>query len=527
MPDEEQPKPTTADRIREELARNVISEPLYTDVLTDPAAVRDIIIDANVQYYKGRQAVFEAIIDLARRARQSAPKPTTAVTDDIRDPTSIGSDSNPYMRARLPGYLIQEMARIDAQQARAQAETAKADEQARRDSGQPAAAHLPPVDPGRYRAIYRMWRNFELNALIDKSVSTVKADAARRAFLAEGRDIVWAVIDSGIDKLHEHFKANDNLSVKAPVAHWDFTGPQGARVGDSALEDGLGHGTHIAGIIAGGVMNGCDPKPQALRTRLDPSQKIVEDPEPIETICGMAPCTRLVSMKVLDNAGRGDISRVIEAVDKIQEINDHGRQLLIHGVNLSLGYEFDPRWFACGQSPICVELDRLVRSGVVVVVAAGNTGYGTLASMQRQTGAGFMLTINDPGNAELAITVGSTHRDMPHTYGVSYFSSKGPTGDGRSKPDLVAPGERILSCASTRLASAAGRADFYREDSGTSQAAAHVSGVIAAFLSIRREYIGQPEQVKKIFVSTATDLSRERYSQGFGLIDLMRAIQSL
>ena len=51
-----------------------------------------------------------------------------------------------------------------------------------------------------------------------------------------------------------------------------------------------------------------------------------------------------------------------------------------------------------------------------------------------------------------AITVGSTHRDCPHTYGVSYFSSKGPTGDGRIKPDLVAPGERIVSCAAGRRA---------------------------------------------------------------------------
>ena len=50
----------------------------------------------------------------------------------------------------------------------------------------------------------------------------------------------------------------------------------------------------------------------------------------------------------------------------------------IHGVNLSVGYEFDPEWFACGQSPLCAEVDQLVRSGVVVVVAAGNTGYGSL-----------------------------------------------------------------------------------------------------------------------------------------------------
>ena len=51
----------------------------------------------------------------------------------------------------------------------------------------------------------------------------------------------------------------------------------------------------------------------------------------------------------------------------------------MHGVNLSVGYEFDAKWFACGQSPVCVEVDRLVRSGVVVVIAAGNTGYGVLS----------------------------------------------------------------------------------------------------------------------------------------------------
>jgi subtilisin family serine protease len=191
-----------------------------------------------------------------------------------------------------------------------------------------------------------------------------------------------------------------------------------------------------------------------------------------------------------------------------------------------LGYEFDPKWFACGQSPICVEVERLVRSGVVVVVAAGNTGYGTAAALQRATGAGFVLTINDPGNAELAITVGSTHRDMPHTYGVSYFSSKGPTGDGRAKPDLVAPGERILSCKSAK-GMAAGPSNEYVEDSGTSMAAPHVSGTIAAFLSIRREYIGQPEKVKRLFMESATDLNRERSFQGKGLVDLMRAIQSV
>src|SRR5260370_23619431 len=161
----------------------------------------------------------------------------------------------------------------------------------------------------------------------------------------------------------------------------------------------------------------------------------------------MAPRCHLVSLKVLDDEGNGEVSNLIAAIAHIQEKNGHGRLNLIHGVNISLGYDFDPKWFACGQSPLCVEVNRLVKSGVVVVVAAGNTGYGAVNNAV--SNAGLTVTINDPGNADLAITVGSTHRDMPHIYGVSYFSSKGPTGDGRLKPDIVAPGERIISCASS------------------------------------------------------------------------------
>jgi subtilisin family serine protease len=257
----------------------------------------------------------------------------------------------------------------------------------------------------------------------------------------------------------------------------------------------------------------------------------------------------------LDDEGKGLSSSLIAALEYIQDLNGNGRRIRIHGVNMSVGYDFEPEWFACGQSPLCVEVDRLVRSGVVVVVAAGNTGYGYNQSLARgPVAAGQDLTINDPGNADLAITVGSTHRDMPHIYGVSYFSSKGPTGDGRLKPDIVAPGEKIISCQSgqagaegevaspgaSKSARRAGGARRtkppagpdaicarYKEDSGTSMAAPHVSGVIAAFLSVRREFIGKPEAVKDIFLSTATDLKRTVYFQGKGLVDLMRAIQSV
>jgi subtilisin family serine protease len=183
-------------------------------------------------------------------------------------------------------------------------------------------------------------------------------------------------------------------------------------------------------------------------------------------------------------------------------------------------------------------VNRLVRSGVVVVAAAGNTGHVSTmvnvgGAVKGASEAGQPMTINDPGNADLAITVGSTDREKPHLYGISYFSSKGPTGDGRCKPDVVAPGEQIISSAAGAYlakvppAVLGGNAFGYVEDSGTSMAAPHVSGVIAGFLSIRREFIGQATTVRDLVTASATDLKRDKALQGAGLVDLMRLIQSV
>jgi subtilisin family serine protease len=93
-------------------------------------------------------------------------------------------------------------------------------------------------------------------------------------------------------------------------------------------------------------------------------------------------------------------------------------------------------------------------------------------------------------------------------------------GEGQSISDENIPNPSVTNVTNVEVAD-------YKEDSGTSMAAPHVSGVIAAFLSVRREFIGRPETIKEIFLSTATDLKRAVYFQGKGLVDLMRAIQSV
>ena len=97
------------------------------------------------------------------------------------------------------------------------------------------------------------------------------------------------------------------------------------------------------------------------------------------------------------------------------------------------------------------------------------------------------------------------------------------------KPDVVAPGERILSCNSDFAVGKRrpnGKERLYREDSGTSMACPHVSGLIAAFLSVRREYIGRPDDVKRILMENCNDLGRERYHQGAGIPNLMKMLMN-
>lgn len=292
-------------------------------------------------------------------------------------------------------------------------------------------------------------------ALIYRTITTTKCAAVHRAFGGLGDEIVWAVLDSGIDGTHDHFKTHANLDLHGRIEHRNFLKPDPDNPDrNDPLVDEAGHGTHVAGILAGELTLE-EPRELAATHYLnDQGHSSVRALE-LTSISGMAPRCKLVSCKVLRHDRTGDLASMLAALEYIQEINSWGRDLQIHGVNLSVGYPFDPGWFAAGLTPVCREVDRLVMSGVTVVVAAGNTGYGFGEDANGQrVRMGFDLSINDPGNAELAITVGSTSAS-PHSSGVSYFSSKGPTGDGRLKPDLVAPGERIVSAGSGRPLKAA------------------------------------------------------------------------
>lgn len=328
--------------------------------------------------------------------------------------------------------------------------------------------------------INHVWLDKIMAQCVEESQRTINAHAARQLFNIDGKDIHWAVLDSGIDVNHSWFTLEDGFKNFGQGRQYDFTG-EGIGYSDS-------HGTHVAGIIT----------------------KIV-------------PKVRLSDYKVLGKNG-GSSSTIIRAMYQIRKENFEAGKVVIHGVNMSLGGPVKVGSYGCGWSPECQEANKLVSSGVIVCVAAGNDGHKSIATVSMGKLEIFPtftdLGITDPGNAEDVITVGSIHKNQPYSFGPSFFSSKGPTGDGRFKPDCVAPGERIES------AKAGNHNDTVVMD-GTSMATPHVSGAIALFLSAKPEFKGQASKVKEILLHSCKDLKRDRNFQGAGLVDILRMIQSV
>ena len=409
------------------------------------------------------------------------------------------------------------------------------------------AAKIPVKEQG---TIWQISLNRTAIPALQRSIPAVKGDAARTLFKVNCENIRWAVLDSGIDGGHPAFRSYPAKGKKTAqsriIEAYDFRNIReivnldNANIQDrpGRLKDLLAdrkldkkraiknlqqlaedagndrpilwelvkdfikidptseptgsHGTHVAGIIGASGKNG--------------------------EADGMCPDIKLLDFRVLSKTLEDTEFAIIAALQFIRYLNERSGYIAVHGANLSLSISHDVRNFACGRTPICNECERLVNNGVVVVAAAGNRGYQSFETHEGAFESYAAFSITDPGNADGVLTVGATHRYRPHTYGVSFFSSRGPTGDGRLKPDIVAPGERIRSCMP---------GSEWGELDGTSMAAPHVSGAAAMLLARYSELIGQPREIKRILCETATDLGREHSFQGNGMLDVLRAFQKI
>jgi serine protease AprX len=299
-----------------------------------------------------------------------------------------------------------------------------------------------------------------------------------------GKGVDVAVIDSGVVPV-DGFKTPGKV-VYGPDLSLEANGP-------AKNLDTFGHGTHMAGIIAGR-----DSAAGASVTG-DSSNFV-----------GMAPDSRIVSIKIADAKGQTDVSQAIAAIDwVVQNRNKNG--LNIRVLNMSFGtdgvqdYLLDPLAYAAEQA---------WHKGIVVVVAVGNEGFGT-------------AKVNNPAYDPYLIAVGSNNANGTATTADDVVSSFSNDGDGTRNPDLVAPGDKVVSLRSpgsyldaTYPAARIGER-FFR-GSGTSQSTAVVSGAAALLLSQRPELT--PDQVKALLTRTAEPIpGATAAQQGAGLVDLATA----
>jgi serine protease AprX len=292
-------------------------------------------------------------------------------------------------------------------------------------------------------------------------------------FGIDGSGVTVAMIDTGV--------AHDQDFGDRVVARVDFT-PGGN--GD----DAYGHGTHLAGVIAGnGAASGGKWR-------------------------GVAPGAQLVSVKVAGPDGATDVSVVIAA---LQWVVTHRAQYGIKVLNLSFGTDSVQPY---AIDPLNAAVERAWAAGITVVVSSGNRGPGT---------------INKPGDDPFVITVGAA--DLKQTADrkddeIAPFSSSGITQDGFIKPDLVAPGTTIVATRDAGSTIDALHPDAvvdgdYFKGTGTSQAGAIVSG--AAALLYQANPTLRPNTVKGILMGSTFRMSQYRTGGGSGLLDVAGAFQSI
>ena len=326
--------------------------------------------------------------------------------------------------------------------------------------------------------VKKIWLDRDVHAVLDVASPVLGAPESWDLGYS-GDGVTVAVIDTGIYPHPDLTRPNNRL-----VAFRDFVKNK------TDFYDDNGHGTHVAGCIAGnGYGSGGKYK-------------------------GTAPGAKLVGIKVLDRLGSGKLSQVIAG---IQWCIEQQEKLGIRVINLSLGSSAQNGY---QDDPVCGAVEKAWQAGIVVVAAAGNEGpeQGTVSS---------------PGIDPTIITVGATDdkNNVPKNDDIiAEFSSRGPTVDGLAKPDVVAPGVNIISLAApgsllykqmkkNRVGTA------YLSMSGTSMATPLCAGVVALILQAFPRLV--PDQVKALITGTAKPLSHSRSDEGAGYVDALSCVQSL
>src|SRR5579859_5009153 len=333
----------------------------------------------------------------------------------------------------------------------------------------------------------------------DDYVPAVMDDVARQQFGLDGTGIGIAVIDSGV---YNH----DDL--QKPTGGSRIVYNESFILNDTSTNDVYGHGTHVAGILAG---NGRDSQIGYLTQYV-----------------GIAPNANIINLRVLDANGSGTDSQVIAAIGRAIQLKSAYN---IRVINLSLGR---PVFESYTLDPLCQAVEAAWKAGIVVVTAAGNFGR------DNSMGTNGYGTIASPGNDPYVITVGAmnTHGSFGTADDtIASYSSKGPTLiDHIVKPDLVAPGNAVVSLMAPNSTLAAnypttlipvsayekvglGNSNDYFRLSGTSMATPVVSG--AAALLIQQQPSITPDQVKAKLMKTATK-ALNLYSTGISAKDMQR-----
>ncbi|GAB3447509.1 S8 family serine peptidase [Actinophytocola sediminis] len=314
--------------------------------------------------------------------------------------------------------------------------------------------------PGLTAGVAKLWLDGRVTAALDLSVPAIGADDAWRAGL-DGTGVRVAVLDTGVDLTHP------DLADRIAVARSFVPGAD--------VQDGDGHGTHVASTVLGSGAASAG------------------------AYTGVAPGARLVVGKVLDDTGAGQDSEIIAGMEWAAA---QGAKV----INMSLG-----GGLSNGADPMSQAVNRIsADTGALFVIAAGNNGNWRPSQ------------ISTPGAADLALTVGNVVKTAPH--GSSESSSVGPrTQDYAIKPEITAPGTDIVAARSATSSRPAIPANpRYTSLTGTSMATPHVAGAAALLAQQHPDWTGA--RLKDALVSTATPNQDNPITwQGGGMVDLRHA----